>query len=361
MIVPGGQTGIGGTAGTGQGFGVGTLLPGGGGSAPPSNLQYYVDPALTGQLVQSLIGILTASASPDALEAQNIILRRIALEGDVIGSRVPPPRNISEIGGYMNLLATLKQTAMRDQALAGILGVAGPSQPLGWISNSQPLAMVGITNDRPPVAAQASFPLTVLVRSDFVAGVQSALKTLHSFGATLPFVGPPVLALPLAAPGTPPPNDILSFLGRTLTIAPSAALTNPAADPVLIARTTGSGNAFALASNVLTPGTAVVSPANYDAVQCTANTNSTVQLNAASIVFLAPILASAGFYPASPLPVPANNTVRSWARLANVTGLVSGATRLGDELSLLYRPDQIVNSVFASMLQWTWNGANFVA
>jgi len=67
------------------------------------------------QLVQSLIGIVQNAASPDALEAQNIILRRIALQGDVIGSRIPPPRNISEIGGYLNLLSTLKENAMREQ------------------------------------------------------------------------------------------------------------------------------------------------------------------------------------------------------------------------------------------------------
>src|SRR5215469_11731112 len=127
MIVPGGQTGLGGSAGTGAGFGVGTLIPGGGGSAPPSNLPYYIDPGLTGQLVQTLIGLVQNASSPNAIEAQNMILRRMALEGDVIGSRIPPPRNISEIGGYINLLGTLQETAMREQALAGILGVAGPA------------------------------------------------------------------------------------------------------------------------------------------------------------------------------------------------------------------------------------------
>jgi hypothetical protein len=359
MIVPGGQTGLGGTAGTGAGFSVGTLLPGGGGGPSPSNLQYYVDPALTGQLVQSLIGILQSSASPDAIESQNIILRRIALEGDVIGSRVPPPRNISEIGGYLNLLATLKEHAMREQALAGILGVAGPTQPLGWISNTQPLAMVTITNDRPPVAAQASFPLTILVRSDFVAGVQAALKSLHSFGATLPLVGPPVLTLPVAKPGATAPADILPYIGRTLTIAPSAGLMNPAVDPVAILRPSGSAADFVLASNVLTPGAATVTPATYEGVQCTANTKTTVQVGPIGMVILAPILAAAGFYPTAPLPVPANSGVQTWARLANVTGLVAGTTRLGDELTLLFRPDLIVNSVFASMLSWTWNGTAF--
>ena len=47
-----------------------------------------------------------------------------------MGSRIPPPRNVSEIGGYFNLLSSLNETTMREQALAGILGVAGPAQPL---------------------------------------------------------------------------------------------------------------------------------------------------------------------------------------------------------------------------------------
>ena len=59
------------------------------------------------------------------------------------------------------------------------------------------------------------------------------------------------------------------------------------------------------------------------------------------------------------VPVPANSTDLSSARLANTTGLVAGVTQLGDELSLLYRQDQINNSVFASMLTWTWNGTAF--
>ena len=104
-----GKTGLGGTAGTGAGFGVGTLMAGGGGSAAPSNLSYYVDPGLTTQIVQSLLTMAQAATSPDAIEAQNMLLRRMALEGDVVGSRIPPPRNISEIGGYINLLGNAQR------------------------------------------------------------------------------------------------------------------------------------------------------------------------------------------------------------------------------------------------------------
>jgi len=359
MIVPGGQTGLGGSAGTGAGFGVGTLMAGGGGSAPPSNLQYYVDPALTAQLVQSLISIVQTATSPDAIEAQNMILRRMALEGDVVGSRIPPPRNVSEIGGYVNLLSSLNETTMREQALAGILGVAGPAQPLGWITNDQPLSMVAVTNDRPAVAAQPSFPLSVLVRSDFVAGVQNALKLLHSYGATLPLTSPSVIVLPPGGTGATIANPILFYLGRTLTIAPSAALTNPAADPVALLTPASSGGDYSLASHVLNPAEYPVEPADLLALQCTPTTCSVIQLSQVSYVPIAPIFAAAGFYSPAPLPVPGNSAQTSWTVLANTTGLVTGVTMLGDELSLLYRQDQIAASAFAAMLEWTWNGNTF--
>src|SRR5439155_9686929 len=104
-------------------------------TAAPS---YYVDPAVTSQIVGSLVNLVAAGTSSDALQAQSVLMRRLALEGDVIGSRVPPPRNITEVGGYLNLLTKLKESAMEEQALAGILGVAGPSPALGWVA-SQPL------------------------------------------------------------------------------------------------------------------------------------------------------------------------------------------------------------------------------
>jgi hypothetical protein len=221
--------------------------------------------------------------------------------------------------------------------------------------------MVAVTNDRPPVAAQPSFPLTVLVRSDFVGPVQKALKQLHSFGATLPLVGPSVIVLPPGGTGATPPTNILLYLGRSLMIAPAAALANPVTDPVALIRPSGATTNFVVASNVLSPGTVPVTPADFQAVQCTPATQSVVTLDQASFVPIAPILGAAGFYSPSPVPVPPNNTVLTWTQLTNTTGLVAGSTELGDELSLLYRQDQIVNSVFASMLGWTWNGTAFAS
>jgi hypothetical protein len=361
MLAPDGKTGLGGTDGSAQGFGVGTLMAGGGGSAAPSNLSAYVDPGLTGQLVQSLITLVSNATSPDAIEAQNMILRRMALQGDVIGSRIPPPRNISEIGGYINLLGTLNENTMRQQTLAGILGVAGPAQPLGWISNNQPLSMVAVPNDRPQVPAQASFPLTTLVRSDFVSSVQTALKTIRSYGATLPLTSPSVIQLPPGGTGATIAQPILFYIGRMLTIAPTAALRNPTADPIAVLPPMGSFVDYFLASHVLNAATFPTPAADLQAMQCTPTSGTLVQLTQVEYIPITPILNAAGYYSASPFPVPTSTVSAPWATLTNTTGLVSGVSKLGDELNLLYRQDVIAGSAFAAMLNWTWNGTAFAA
>ncbi len=321
----------------------------------------FVDPGLSAELVSNLLNVLTSATSPDAVEAQNIIMRRIALEGDVIGSRIPNNfmSTPTGVGAVLNYLTSHKETAIRQQALAGMLGVAGPNPPLGWISNVQPLAMVDITNDRPPGPAQPTIPLAVLVRSDFVSAVKAAIGGVHQYGATIPFASPPVLQLPIATPGAAPPADILRYLGRELDLAPAAALAAPAADPLAIVRPAGSSDPWQIAARVLTATSATVTPADYDAIQCTPTSSSTVRLTQAPLVPLGPVLASAGFYPASPLPLPANSTQTAWATFTNITGLVSGTTRLGDELSLLYNAETIASSVFASVVDWVWNGSAF--
>jgi len=72
----------------------------------------------------------------DAKEMQEIklqILRRIAAESDIKPARIPAPMNITEIGGYFNLMMKLKKeeektqqkayTEMLRQTLTSILGL----------------------------------------------------------------------------------------------------------------------------------------------------------------------------------------------------------------------------------------------
>jgi hypothetical protein len=311
------------------------------------------DDAMTSQILASLLSTLQAATSPDMLEAQNIILRRIALEGDVVGSRIPAPLNISQVGGYMNLLAALNQADIRQQALAGALGVAGPNPPLGWISNVMPLAFVNIMNDRPSGPWQAGIPLTATVRSDFASFLQTQLITLHNEGCSLPLQATPT-TLPPSAPGVLPPSDPLPYIGRTLDLYAGAALVNPISDPLAVV-TSGAG--IQVMSS--TTNAAAVPPAAYTAYQWMAGAMTTTAINA-SLVAVAPLLANAGFYPSS-TAAPTSLTTTGWAHFTNVTGLVAGVTKLGDELSLLYNWSSIMSSVFANELNWVWNGTQFVA
>lgn len=328
------------------------------GGASSGSTSYYVDPALTSQIVGSLINLVQANNSPDAIAAQSILMRRLALEGDVVGSRIPPPKNITEIGGYLNMLGTLGETAMREQTLAGILGVAGPTPALGFQS-AQPLSMVSLPNDRPAGTAQPSLPLSVLVRSDFLSAYLGAMKTLHAQGATLPCSGPTAIALPAGGPGSVVPSDLLLYLGRVLTLATPTALIAPVSDPLVLARPAGSAVAFGIAANVLSAGSVAVTPANYDALQISGSSIATISLTGASLVMVAPLLAGAGFYSASPFPAPTTPTDSAWARLTNITGLVAGTTAYGDELALLYPASVIAASALAPALGYVWNGTVF--
>jgi hypothetical protein len=98
---------------------------------------------------------------------------------------------------------------------------------------------------------------------------------------------------------------------------------------------------------------------NIDAIQCTSSGISTVALTATQLVTIAGVLWNAGFYEASPMPLPTSLSSTAWAHLTNVTGLVAGVTKFGDELSLLYSWTDIQNSAFAGALALVWDGAVF--
>jgi hypothetical protein len=245
--------------------------------------------------------------------------------------------------------------------VCGILGVAGPTPPLAWLSNATAIGFATIPNDRPAVAAQASIPITIAIRTDFLPAFQAALTTVHNQGGALPLLSEPT-TLPASQPGlTAGTIDPMPYLGRTLDIVPAAALADPSTDAIVVVSTAGGSGPFEVVANVLTAGSVAVTPANWTALQCTSTACSNVSLSNAQLIPLAPILTTAGFYPASPLPIPTSNLSTSWGHFANVTGLVAGHTKLGDELSNPYSWAQIVESVFAGMLNWTWNGTVFAS
>jgi hypothetical protein len=70
-----------------------------------------------------VIKLLEQEASPEAIEIRNLIMRRVALESDIKPSRIPAPLNITEVGGYYNLLAKLNEETMLRQMLSSVLGL----------------------------------------------------------------------------------------------------------------------------------------------------------------------------------------------------------------------------------------------
>ena len=68
-----------------------------------------------------LAKLLEQETSEDMLELKKLILRRIATETDVKQARIPAPLNITEIGGYYNLIKN--DDMMRRQMLSIVLGL----------------------------------------------------------------------------------------------------------------------------------------------------------------------------------------------------------------------------------------------
>ena len=67
------------------------------------------------------VKLLEQQASEEMQRLREMIVRRLATETEIKPSRVPAPLNITEIGGYYNLLK--KNEKMQMQLLASILGL----------------------------------------------------------------------------------------------------------------------------------------------------------------------------------------------------------------------------------------------
>ena len=74
--------------------------------------------------IQALVAkLLEHEVSPEVLEIRKMILRGIATESDIRPSRIPAPMNITQVGGYVNLLMQLNEQEMLRQTLSAILGL----------------------------------------------------------------------------------------------------------------------------------------------------------------------------------------------------------------------------------------------
>ncbi len=313
-------------------------------------------------LVNALAGILQASTSPDSLAAQNLLLRRLATEGDVFSSRIPAPKNITEVGGYFNLLETLGENVMREQALAAALGVAGPNPTPGFTPTAPLLYDVQRTNDRPPGGFQATIPVQFSMRNDFALAFDAALKTIHDAGCTLPIFSVS-RSLPAAGLGVTPPADLLPFLGRTLDLMPTVALNDPDADPLALAQKSGTTilEVVARQLDATAANAASVVAQSWDAFKCDANACA---LATASRTYLSltPILNAAGWYQKTPLIAPAKlSQPGAWNHWTNITGLIPNVSTFGDEILQRVTPAELAASSLRDTVTWIWDGKSFNA
>lgn len=314
--------------------------------------------AHSGKVIEALIEVLKTATSPEMMEAQQILMRRLALSGDVVPSRIPAPKNVTEVGGYLNLLETLDQPEMRAEVLASILGVAG-HPPLGLFPAGAVLFYATRPNDRPAGPQQETIPVEFSVRSDFATAFDAAIQAIHDRGCQLPILSP-VRSLPSASGAVPPSSDLLRYLGRTLNLVPSAALIDPDADPLALARPEAGGELQVVARQLDTsaPNASDVPTESWVAFQCD---DASCQETTADRTYLplASILNAAGWYQPVPTAPESLSKPGIWARWTNVTALVAGVTVYGDELGLLHTQAEIAASSLRERVLWVWNGTEF--
>jgi hypothetical protein len=139
----------------------------------------------------------------------------------------------------------------------------------------------------------------------------------------------------------------------------AAALNDPAADLLALVRRPAQQRRFRIAARVLSPGSVAVPAADWDAQKCDSILPRRPKHRR-------PVCAGgadsgvSGFYSPTPQPEPDTILSTEWTRLTNCTGLIRGKTKLGDELEQLYDTAEIGASVFATMLNWLWDGSTFV-
>lgn len=315
------------------------------------------------KVIESLVKVVEAGTTPDLQQARLLMLQRLATQGSVVPSRIPAPLNITEIGGYLNLLERLEHTELRTQMLAATLGLAGPNPVPGLPGAGPTLFFASRANDRPGEGLrQAQIPVEFSMRSDLLPAFQAVLDTLHGQGARLPLVTPP-RGLPPATAPLPADYDVLDALGRSVMLAPSAALVDPGVDAIVVARlateATGKERLVARQLDAGAPQAAMLVAQSWTAFKAsgTGHVEDTADRTYADVEAL---LRVAGWHRLSPIDTTKLAQPATWARLHNLTGLVAGDTRYGDELRLLYTEAQVAASALREHLEARWDGSAFV-
>jgi hypothetical protein len=306
--------------------------------------------SLAPELQAALLDIIKQETSAEATQARSMILRRLALEGDVVPSRIPAPINITQIGGYANLLEKRGYDELGYRMMASTLGLPADNFENALYDISPVQFFVNLEGDRPDCEQTQSFPLSFAMRSDFHPAFATAQQEMRQAGAAVPFMN-----IRRALPGLndPLPNLSQTFdiIGRALEIPPNAALHELKKDPVIIVKETdGRGGLYALADDTVT-----VSGHDAYVIDTESGGLTTAPLTG-NYLNLSPILNKAGWYSGYDI----DTHPLLLLKLRNITGLIPGVTTFGEELSLLYTRQQIVASSVREMLNWVWTGMAFV-
>ena len=317
---------------------------------------------------QVLLEILRQEVSPEAVSAKNLMLRRLATENPVGISRIPAPMNITEIGGYLNLLEKLGHTDLQYGMLSSALGLPQKIPELEFYDRVPVTFFSEFISDRPECSGVKSLPLTFFMRNDLSTVFSLSMQTLHKEGGSLPLLSPQP-ALP-AVGSVPSEKEMMVIIGRCMEIAPSAiAKSTKGNQNIDTSEKAASGTKKDTASDAKTEETAsdvkttISTAGNADPVivtrdgifvrggnnviTVTAYFNETKAEITGNLIHADPLLARAGWY--------YENDV-----LKNITGLVKGRTTYGDELSRIYTGAQISASGVRELATAVWNGNTFV-
>jgi hypothetical protein len=321
-------------------------------------------PSISG-LMDAIVELVRAGARPEVLQAQSLLLQRLVTQGDVFPGRIPAPLNITEIGGYLNLLEQMKQPDLRSSAIASALGIAGPAPHARLLASEVPVGFVELANHRPEGDIQKSIPTSLPVRADFSVSLATALARIHEAGCHLPLKAPaPRLTLSDSAAPSEPPDDqaILAALGRQLEVFPGTVLIDPTQDALVVARL-DSESADAIRLVARKAGPAGTTPTlNWISLIATDSTVNEQGPDSGVFEDVAHLMADAGWYHPETEKRPTSLKDRgALVRFHNVTALLAGETQLGEELALLYPSVAIARSAFAAATDWIWDGQQFRA
>lgn len=305
---------------------------------------------------EALAAVIRGAASPQIQEAQVLLLRRLALEGSVLPSRIPAPLNITEVGGYLNLLSEAGAAQTRSSAIASALGLASP-EAISW-DEAPPLpGWAVVAND---TSGRPALVRAVSIRADLAKSWSELVQPkAREIGATIPLWGRPP-RLP-AADEDVAAFDLLECIGRRAWLDPGSALANPETDPIVLGRADAdSAGSLRVMARVSIADVAPV-PWNALAWDDVANVLIERPIGAVQLIDINAVAGLAGFrLPANP-PRPARRFDLGWGAMTNLSGLLPGVSRLSDELRALWTSREISRSALASKLDHVWDGRDFVA